>query len=106
MLISERHLFIHDYVDLDTLLCLPFKNFVKPPFWIIGRRSTKVELGTEPPILSRNKLDHRSALEGENTGAIATYQYKNSFLGVVEQFRQRPHVIMAVDMPRTLNILD
>jgi hypothetical protein len=68
MWISNRHLSIHDYVDLDTLLCLPFKNFVKPPFWIIGRRSTKVELGTEPPILSRNKLDHQSALGEENTG--------------------------------------
>jgi hypothetical protein len=46
MLGTHRHslsnLFVHDNMNLDTLLGLSLQNSVKPPRWIVSRRSAEV----------------------------------------------------------------
>ena len=57
-----RDLLVNYDIDFDPFLCFALEDSVKAPFWVFGRRTTKVQLRGEPPVLRCVHRDQRIVL--------------------------------------------
>jgi hypothetical protein len=91
-----RHLFVHNHVDLDALLGLALEESVEPPFGERSGRAAKVlhnETDRSTPVVVE---------KGARTyqlGREPPIQDEDALLGVIYELRDRPHVVVPVDMP-------
>ena len=72
---------VHDTVDLHTLLGLSLQDSVQTPFRVGRGGTTKVQLGSEPPILydSNNNYSVRFYMNHEAQKERETHENEDGF---------------------------